>query len=399
MGKYDLKNPEGLEGMKFDFLGDDEIRKDMIAEIRDIAEDADNEDGYKFAHGGYFDDNYVEGERFQRTDDYTGDTQILQVSKETSLDGILLNERVEYTLETPRYEHPEGAHLQINYGDNGEVVSKEMYYINEGRNSDIRVEREIEVKFGENGSVEVISSYKEEDRTHVYESEQHTEHRFYENGELVRTEYTDEYRVSHYEFPNEHIEVHTTETYADGDVSERISVRTEHLEGQLAAEKETVTIDRYEDGKIVSSEEIHEVKIIGSDGEPIARFVDVGDTSRVECNYDTDGRLVEKIEYEQTRDGETEVRVTTYEFSEDGEVSCTVMELAKDSGEMVEVDAEKAVETYEEAEKMDRVDNYEFFQYDPESDVSPDNEETDPDKEINPDDEIFDTEYDSEDGE
>ena len=171
------------------------------------------------------------------------------------------------------------------------------------------------------------------------------------------------------------------------------------MEGQLSAEKETVTIDRYEDGKIVSSEEIHEVKIIGSDGEPIARFVDIGDTSRVECNYDTDGRLVEKIEYEQTRDGEMEVRVTTYEFSEDGEVSCTVMELDKDSGEMVEVDAEKAVETYEEAEKMDRVDNYEFFQYDPESDVSPDNEETDPDKEINPDDEIFDTEYDSEDGE
>ena len=314
-------------------------------------------------------------------------------------DGEPISERVESRCIVGKegYEHSrDSAYVQINYKVDGGIESKQMHYEYNDISREHYTTRDIEVKFENEGKVEAISSFEEKGKDGSIEKI--TNCKFYENGELVRVERVEEYKYPDWEGPDRNYETRTTETYVGNQITERVSVATEFIDGGINAQHDKTTIDRYEDGKIISSEEINETKIIGSDGEPIASFTDIGEISRVEKHYDAEGRMVEKIEYQQTRDGEVESKIVTFEFNEDGEYSCSVSELDKETGEIVETEKIEQVESFHEPWGEKDSENFELFKYDLDKDISPDNGDGDDDAEKNPDNEVFDVE-DYDDGE
>jgi len=402
MAKYDFSNQDTLFNIKLDFIGDGEKMRDIMDGVEYVANYSDMRDAYSVREinedGTYKDIHTVEGTKEDGRERSSVDVIITSNS-----DGEPISERVEsrYIVGKEGYERSNDyAYVQINYKADGGIESKQMHFEYNNTRGEHYTARDIEVKFENEGKVEVISSFEErrEGRGYSQDVEKITNYKFYENGELVRVERVGEYEYPDWEGPDRNYETRTTETYVDNQITERVSVATEFIDGGINAQRDKTTIDRYEDGKIISSEEIRETKIIASDGEPIASFTDIGEISRVEKHYDTKGRMVEKIEYRQTRDGEVESKIVTFEFNEDGECNCSVSELDKETGEIVETEKIEHVESFHEPEEAKDSENFELFKYDLDKDISPDNEDGDEDAEKNPDNEIFDVE-DYDDGE
>lgn len=402
MAKYDFSNQDTLFNIQLDFIGDEEKMRDIMDGVEYAANYSDMRDAYSVReineNGTYEDVHTVEG-----TKENGRERSSIDVIITSNSDGEPISERVESRCIIGKEGHERSrdyAYVQINYKVDGGIESKQMHYEYNDISREHYTTRDIEVKFGNEGKVEVISSFEERGKngSGLENVEKITNCKFYENGELVRVERVGEYEYPDWEGPDRNYETRTTETYAGNQITERVSVATEFIDGGINAQHDKTTIDRYEDGKIISSEEINETKIIASDGEPIASFTDIGKVSRVEKHYDTEGRMVEKTEYRQTRDGEVESKIVTFEFNEDGECNCSVSELDKETGEIVETEKIEHVESFHEPGEAKDSENFELFKYDLDKDISPDNEDGDDDAEKNPDNEVFDVE-DYDDGE